>query len=85
MALRWRRRGHCAIRRFVRLPRLALATALTLAMVAPGCRLQTEQAPAATEAPAPAFSLAAHDGRTVSLDDLVARGPAILVFYRGYW
>lgn len=65
---------------------MAVATAMTaLAMVAPGCRLETESAPAAADASAPEFSLASHDGRMVSLDELVARGPAILVFYRGHW
>lgn len=34
---------------------------------------------------APAFTLSAHDDRTVSLDDLTRDGPAILVFYRGHW
>ncbi|MEM9454592.1 MAG: hypothetical protein AAGF11_10465 [Myxococcota bacterium] len=62
-----------------------MATAATLATAAPGCRLETQSAPATAEATAPGFSLATHDGRTVSLDELVARGPAILVFYRGYW
>jgi peroxiredoxin len=51
----------------------------------PGCRLQTEQKPVATEVMAPDFSLAAHDGRTVTLGALVADGPAVLVFYRGHW
>jgi len=58
---------------------------LAFAMMTPGCHLQTETAPAATEVAAPAFSLPAHDGRTVSLSELVAEGPAILVFYRGHW
>jgi hypothetical protein len=34
---------------------------------------------------APAFALEATDGRTVSLGELVARGPVILTFYRGRW
>lgn len=50
-----------------------------------GCRLATEQQPATVEAKAADFSLAAHDGRTVTLGDLVAKGPTILVFYRGHW
>lgn len=69
----------------VRLPRLALALVATLAIAGPACRLETEQVPAAPEATAPDFSLPAHDGRTVSLGDLVAHGPAVLVFYRGHW
>lgn len=34
---------------------------------------------------APPFSLKSHDGRDVSLDDLVAKGPVAVVFYRGFW
>jgi hypothetical protein len=36
-------------------------------------------------ASAPAFTLAAHTGEQVSLADLTKSGPAVLVFYRGYW
>jgi hypothetical protein len=31
------------------------------------------------------FSLPDTAGRMVTLADLTARGPAVLVFYRGYW
>lgn len=34
---------------------------------------------------APGFSLDSHDGKVVTLDALVAGGPAVLVFYRGHW
>jgi hypothetical protein len=34
---------------------------------------------------APGFQLKSHEGRDVSLDGLVAQGPAVLIFYRGYW
>ena len=35
---------------------------------------------------APEFALLDADGRTVSLDDLLAGGqPAVLLFYRGHW
>jgi cytochrome oxidase Cu insertion factor (SCO1/SenC/PrrC family) len=51
-----------------------------------GCRLHTEGgAPVAEQARAPDFALPAHDGRTVTLDELLARGPAIVVFHRGHW
>jgi hypothetical protein len=33
----------------------------------------------------PAFTLANHDGRRVSSDDLLARGPLVLSFFRGSW
>lgn len=31
------------------------------------------------------FSLRDQNGATVTLDGLLARGPAVLVFYRGFW
>lgn len=34
---------------------------------------------------APAFSLAGTDGAAVGLADAVARGPVVIVFYRGDW
>jgi hypothetical protein len=34
---------------------------------------------------APRFALEATDGSTVSLESLIAHGPAILTFYRGRW
>ena len=36
-----------------------------------------------TGTPAPQFALAAADGRTVTLGDLLGKGRAVLVFYRG--
>ena len=39
----------------------------------------------ATDAIAPDFALPAQDGRVVSLEDELAHGPVVLVFYRGYW
>lgn len=33
----------------------------------------------------PAFTLANHDGRRVSSDDLLAGGPMVLSFFRGSW
>jgi hypothetical protein len=35
--------------------------------------------------PAPAFMLPDEHGRPVSLDQLCARGPVVLSFYRGRW
>ena len=34
---------------------------------------------------APAFSLPDQDGNTVSSADLLARGPLLLVLFRGHW
>lgn len=77
----------CVLCGIVRLRRLGslgvLAAVLTVPAV--GCRLQTEQVPAEVEALAADFTLPAHDGATVALGDLLASGPAIVVFYRGHW
>lgn len=68
-----------------RLEARALVSAALVAVTASGCRLQTEHAPVPAQARAPELSLPAHDGRTVTLDELLAHGPAVLVFYRGHW
>jgi hypothetical protein len=34
---------------------------------------------------APAFTAANYDGRTISLSELLARGPLVLSFFRGSW
>lgn len=57
-------------------------------LAASGCiaSLQvTAPASLATEAAAPDFQLPAHDGRVISLATELARGPVVLVFYRGHW
>jgi len=36
-------------------------------------------------ATAPSFTLKSHLGTDVSLDALAARGPVVIVFYRGHW
>lgn len=33
----------------------------------------------------PAFTLASHDGRRISSDDVLALGPMVLSFFRGSW
>jgi hypothetical protein len=35
--------------------------------------------------PMPAFAGLAHDGRTISSSDLLARGPLVLSYFRGHW
>jgi peroxiredoxin len=39
---------------------------------------------AAVGTPAPTFSLPDADGNRVALDDLVAHGPVVVVFLRGF-
>jgi peroxiredoxin len=43
-----------------------------------------EGAPQVGEA-MPGFTMPDHDGRLVTLDGIVARGPAVLAFHRGHW
>jgi hypothetical protein len=47
--------------------------------------LKTRTPSIATRAPAPAFSLTDTTGKQVSLAEMTAHGPAVVVFYRGYW
>lgn len=39
----------------------------------------------AQRAKAPEFTLTGHDGKSYSLAGLTKRGPAVVVFYRGFW
>jgi len=59
-----------------------------LAVAGSGCVAAlhvTTAATVTTDSMAPAFALPAQDGRSVSLVSELARGPVVLVFYRGYW
>ena len=64
---------------------LALAALLAATPLAAGCGLEVRNPGPALLAPAPSFTLTDHRGEKVSLADLTRRGPAVLVFYRGYW
>ncbi|HEY3817606.1 MAG TPA: hypothetical protein VGL81_10565 [Polyangiaceae bacterium] len=48
-------------------------------------RLSTRGTPLAAGTVAADFTLPDHSGGTVSLAALTAKGPAVLVFYRGFW
>jgi hypothetical protein len=48
-------------------------------------RLSTRNPGGIAHGTAPAFALADEGGKTTTLAALTARGPAVLVFYRGYW
>ncbi len=61
-----------------------LVFALSALGLATGC-LRTRGPSVAMSAPAPDFTLRSHDGKDVSLTSLLRDGPAVLVFYRGYW
>lgn len=66
-----------------------LCAALVAAFLAcPSCifkHLYTTSAPLEEKAAAPDFSLPDQTGKEVTLDSLLDKGPAVLVFYRGYW
>lgn len=48
-------------------------------------RLSTRNPGNVAHGGAPAFALADESGKTTTLTALTAHGPAVLVFYRGYW
>ncbi|MCB9754755.1 MAG: redoxin domain-containing protein [Myxococcales bacterium] len=71
--------------------RRLLAALLVPLLAAPalagGCRLKPQGpgAPAVQQAEAPLFALEDEQGQTVSLGELLTRGPVVLYFYRGFW
>jgi hypothetical protein len=67
--------------------RRAIVLGAALGLVSAGCALwpKTRTPPLASEARAPAFTLPDPHGKLVSLADLTRRGPAMIVFYRGFW
>ena len=65
--------------------RVALVGIVTGALGAGAGCLATRGPVVPTGALAPDFDLESHLGGRVSLDALVADGPAVLVFYRGFW
>ncbi|HTJ83116.1 MAG TPA: hypothetical protein VL400_15460 [Polyangiaceae bacterium] len=64
--------------------RRTLLGAIPLLSMSAGC-LSTRGPSVPQGAKAPDFDLESHDGRRVSLDSLVANGPAVVIFYRGFW
>lgn len=63
--------------------RAAIGAALLLAAL-PACKLNTAEAPLATQVQAPAIKLASSLGE-VSTQTALAQGPMVLIFYRGHW
>ena len=53
--------------------------------LAGGCRLEAEGTPTTPAQLAPDFSLLDHRGQRVTLASTLARGPAVVIFYRGAW
>lgn len=63
----------------------ASAAALAaVALLGTAC-LRTRGPSIALAATAPDFVLKSHEGKDVSLATMLKDGPAVLVFYRGYW
>jgi hypothetical protein len=60
---------------------------LGAALVATGClpKIETRTAPIENAESAPEFELKDATGQTHRLTELIADGPAVVVFYRGYW
>jgi len=50
-----------------------------------GCALHTRTKPLEVGDKAPDFALPDTEGRVWTLKELVAKGPLVLVLYRGYW
>jgi hypothetical protein len=63
----------------------ALTALVAVALVLSACALHTRTPPVEIEATAAEFELLDHAGQAVSLASLTARGPAVVVFYRGHW
>jgi hypothetical protein len=61
-----------------------LGLALAVACASLAC-VKTRAPSIATNTPAPAFSLPDSAGKNVTLSQLTTNGPAVIVFYRGYW
>ncbi len=57
---------------------------LTLVAVS-GCALHTRTEPLKVGDVAPDFALPGADGKDYKLATLLADGPAVVLFYRGYW
>ncbi len=66
---------------------LVLSVSIALAVVLSGClpTIKTRSKAQENAAEAPGFSLPDHEGTLHTLAELLADGPAIVVFYRGYW
>jgi hypothetical protein len=72
-----RNRVHSAMR--------GLLILLTLMMMASGAAAQSPRAPIKVGDKAPEFALPNGDGKLVMLSEYTARGPVVIVFYRGFW
>ena len=66
--------------------RRGFVSLLSTALLGPlGCKRGGSSSPEAAYGAAPPFTGVDAEGQSVSLDGLLAAGPAVLVFYRGHW
>jgi AhpC/TSA family protein len=65
--------------------RLLLRAALPFLLLGAAACLRTRGPTQAVGATVPDFKLSSHEGNTVSLSSLTQKGPAVVVFYRGFW
>ena len=63
-------------------PILLLTAAVLLAQ---SCALHSTSKPLTVGSAAPEFALSDTEGQTWRLSEMIADGPAVVVFYRGYW
>ncbi len=61
-----------------------LLTSVAL-LLAQSCALHSTGTPLAVGSTAPDFALPDSEGQTWRLSEMIADGPAVVVFYRGYW
>jgi hypothetical protein len=70
-----------------KLPSVVPALPLLAASLTCGCYffVEPKTAPLEPGAEAPGFDLPDQDGERVTLASLLENGPAVIVFYSGYW
>ena len=70
-------------------PKRLVATVAVIAasLLVAGCfpRIESRTPPIETAEQAPDFALEDTAGKTHRLSEMIADGPAVVIFYRGYW
>ncbi len=64
---------------------MRLLVLLAAVILAPSCALHSTGQPLTVGSTAPDFALPDSQGKTWRLSEMLADGPAVVVFYRGYW
>jgi hypothetical protein len=64
---------------------LAIVAVIAVVFAITCAPLRTRTPPISNQVVAPDFELPDQNDRLISLAWLTARGPAVIVFYRGYW